>query len=276
MMSDEIRASVIAGTWYPGTEEGLREAIEVYFNKVKEHPIEGEILGLISPHAGYQYSGQVAAYGYKHVIKKSYDVVVVVSPLHQMAAGRYLVSSASYYSTPLGNVAIDKTLIETMRSEIDINIIKYDSEHSLEIQLPFLQVALGDFSLLPIMVGHGDVYGCEDLVSILTQILGEKKALLVASTDLHHIPDYDEVRKKDRDVVEALSSFDLERIRDVFSRFDCSVCGRVPVSIVVDTAKRLGADRLEILHHTTSGDVTGDKTPGQYTVGYLSAAIVCK
>jgi len=276
MMSDEIRASVIAGTWYPGTEEGLREAIEGYFNKVKEHPIEGEILGLISPHAGYQYSGQVAAYGYKHVIKKSYDVVVVVSPLHQMAAGRYLVSSASCYSTPLGNVAIDKTLIETMRSEIGINIIKYDSEHSLEIQLPFLQVALGDFSLLPIMVGHGDVYGCEDLVSILTQILGEKKALLVASTDLHHIPDYDEVRKKDRDVVEALSSFDLERIRDVFSRFDCSVCGRVPVSIVVDTAKRLGADRLEILHHTTSGDVTGDKTPGQYTVGYLSAAIVCK
>lgn len=273
-MSDEIRASVIAGTWYPGTEEELKETIKGYFNRVKQHPIGGEILGLISPHAGYQYSGQVAAYGYKHVSKKSYDVVVVVSPLHQMAVGRYLVSSASYYSTPLGNVGIDKALIEAMRHEIDLKYIKYDGEHSLEIQLPFLQVALGDFSLLPIMVSHGDVYSCEDLVSTLTKNLSGKKALLVASTDLHHIPDYDEVRKKDRDVVEALSSFNLERIRDVFSQIDCSVCGRVPVSIVVDTAKRLGANRLEILHHTTSGDVTGDKTPGQYTVGYLSAVIV--
>jgi len=273
-MNADVRPSVIAGTWYPGNSGQLKKTIEGYFKKVEGAPIQGEIVGLVSPHAGYMYSGQVAAYGYKQVVGKSFDIVVVVSPLHQMAVGRYVVSSASHYETPLGRVPVSKELVQKVAGEVDITFVSQDNEHSLEIQLPFLQYALGDFTLLPLMIGHGNVYDCDDLVKAIVKILKGKKSLLVASTDLHHIANYDEVVRKDRAVVEALSSFDLEKIRETLNRRDCSVCGRVPVSIVVEATQRIGAKKLLVLHQTNSGDVTGEKGFGQYTVGYLSAAIV--
>ena len=273
-MSNEVRPSVIAGTWYPGDGEQLRHTINGYFDKVDYPIIDGEIVGLISPHAGYVYSGQVAAYGYKQLLGKSFDVIIIISPLHQMATGRYIVNSADYYSTPLGNVAIDKELLGKIGEEIDLTTMRVDNEHSLEIQLPFLQVALGDFSLLPFMVGFTDLYDCEDMVEVLSRNLAGKNSLLIASTDLHHISDYNEVRRKDKHVVEALSGFNIETIREVLEPADCSVCGRVPISIVVDVCQRLGANRLEILQSTNSGDVTGDTASGRYTVGYLSAAII--
>ncbi len=273
-MNAEVRSSVIAGTWYPGNSGQLKKTVEGYFKKAEGASIQREIVGLISPHAGYVYSGQVAASGYKQVVGKSFDVVVVVSPLHQMAVGRYVVSSASHYETPLGRVPVSKELVQKVAGEVDITFVSQDNEHSLEIQLPFLQYALGDFTLLPLMIGHGNVYDCDDLVKAIVKILKGKKSLLVASTDLHHIANYDEVVRKDRAVVEALSSFDLEKIRETLNRRDCSVCGRVPVSIVVEATQRIGAKKLLVLHQTNSGDVTGEKGFGQYTVGYLSAAIV--
>jgi len=273
-MDDEVRRSVIAGTWYSGNSELLRKTIEEYFANAEEQSVEGEIIGIISPHAGYSYSGQVAAYGYKQLAGKSIDVVTILSPFHRMPVGRYMVNSASCYETPLGKVPIEKELLKQITEEVGLTFVSQETEHSIEIQLPFLQVALKDFTLLPIMVGLGDVYGCQDIVEALLKVLKGKKSLLVASTDLHHIPDYDEVVKRDKAVVEALSSFDLNRIRKVLSPSDCSVCGKVPVSIVVDVAKRMGTNKLIVLHQTNSGDVTGEKQPGQYTVGYLSAAIV--
>ena len=265
---------MISGTWYPGDRDHLQETIETFFSNVDMPPVEGEIVALISPHAGFSYSGQVAAYGYKQIIGKSYDVVVVISPLHRMAAGLYVSSGASFYQTPLGTIPVERKLLDQMAQHVDLNTVAADNEHSLEIQLPFLQVALKQFSLLPIMVGHGDVYGCEDLVKILVDILKSKKALLVASSDLHHIENYSEVVKKDGAVVKALSNFKLESIKEIFNQDDCSVCGRVPITIVVDAAQRLGANKLVVLKQTNSGDVTGRKSPGEYTVGYLSAALV--
>jgi len=269
-----LRPSVIAGTWYPGTKETLQSTIHAYFQKVKVQQLKGTVLGLISPHAGYPYSGQVAAYGYKQIIGKSIDIVVILSPFHQIPAGRYMTSSATHYSTPLGEVAINKALLEKVSKQIDLTYMKYDNEHSLEIQLPFLQMALKEFSLLPIMVGHDDVYGCEDIVTVLVNTLEEKNMLIIASTDLHHIPDYNEVVRRDKEVVETLANFNLASIRKVLSDPHCSVCGRVPVSIVVDVAQQLGANRCVVLNQTNSGDVTGEKSKGQYTVGYLSAAIL--
>ncbi len=273
-MNHTIRPSVISGTWYPGDWNQLQETIDTFFSHVDIPPVEGEIIALISPHAGYSYSGQVAAYGYKQIIGKKYDVVVVISPLHRMAAGLYVSNSASFYQTPLGEIPVEKKLLDQIAQHVDLNKIAIDNEHSLEIQLPFLQIALKQFSLLPIMVGHGDVYGCEDLVKVLVKILKSKKALLVASSDLHHIEQYSEVVKRDKAVVRALSDFKLESIKEIFNQDDCSVCGRVPITIVVDAAQRLGANKLVVLKQTNSGDVTGNKEAGEYTVGYLSAALV--
>lgn len=273
-MNITVRPSVIAGSWYPGDRKQLQRTIEGYFANVGEPTLGGRIQGLISPHAGYAYSGQVAAYGYKQLVGQTFDIVVVISPMHQMAIDRYLINKSDYYETPLGKIVVEKDLAHLLKEEVGLTTILRDTEHSLEIQLPFLQVALGEFKLLPIMVGHGDVFDCDDIVEAIVKTMKGRDFLLVASTDLHHIDDYNEVVRKDREVVDALSTFHLEKIRDVLARIDCSVCGRVPVSIVLDVTQRMGADKVVVLEQTNSGDVSGRKMPGEYTVGYLSAAIV--
>ena len=273
-MNITVRPSVIAGSWYPGDRKQLQRTIEGYFANVGEPTLGGRIQGLISPHAGYAYSGQVAAYGYKQLVGQTFDIVVVISPMHQMAIDRYLINKSDYYETPLGKIVVEKDLAHLLKEEVGLTTILRDTEHSLEIQLPFLQVALGEFKLLPIMVGHGDVFDCDDIVEAIVKTMKGRDFLLVASTDLHHIDDYNEVVRKDREVVDALSTLHLEKIRDVLARIDCSVCGRVPVSIVLDVTQRMGADKVVVLEQTNSGDVSGRKMPGEYTVGYLSAAIV--
>jgi AmmeMemoRadiSam system protein B len=277
----DVRHSVVAGSWYPGTERQLRKTVQGYLDNVEKEELEGELMGLISPHAGYIYSGQVAAYAYKQLDGTSlrqtqdttYDAVVVISPVHRMPLGRFAITSAAAYETPLGLVKLDGELVSALEEKVRINRVGHDSEHSLEIQLPFLQVALGDFRLLPVMIGESSFEVGEELGTALVEVLRDKKALIVASTDLHHIENYDEVVRRDKVVVDAIASFDMERIKEVLSPWDCSVCGRIPVYAMLTAARALGANKVRILHHTNSGDVTGIRAPGQYTVGYLAAAV---
>jgi AmmeMemoRadiSam system protein B len=219
------------------------------------------------------YSGQTAGYAYRQVEGANYDAVTIVSPLHQMPLGRFATTSAAAYETPLGLVKVEKNLVSALGEKVPINQVGHDGEHSLEIQLPFLQVALGDFDLLPVMIGESSLEAGEELGVALAEVLRDKKALLVASTDLHHIRNYDEVVRRDQVVVDAFASFDMVRIKKVLSPIACSVCGRIAVYAVLTAAKALGANEVRILQHTNSGDVTGSRVPGQYTVGYLAAAV---
>lgn len=274
-MKDNIRRSVFAGTeWYPGDEGELRKTIEEYFSNADTATIPGDIVGIISPHAGYYFSGQTAAYGYKQIMGKSYDFVVVLAPLHSPMPGRYIVNDSEYYETPLGKIPIAKEIIGQLKSSVDLKFIGQDGEHSLEIQLPFLQVALDQFKLLPILLDPRDFSSHANLIDSLAQIVGKHRALIVASTDLHHTHDYRDVERKDKAIVETLVDFDSQRIHDALSQVDCSVCGGVPVTIVVDVSKMMGADKLIVLNQTNSSEVTKQKKIGQWTVGYLSAAIV--
>jgi AmmeMemoRadiSam system protein B len=270
---ENVRRSVVAGSWYPGTERQLQKTVQGYLDNVEKEKLEGEVIGLISPHAGYIYSGQVAAYAYKQLEGASYDVVAVISPVHRVPLGRFAITSAAAYETPLGLVKLDGELVAALEEKVRINRVSHDGEHSLEIQLPFLQVALGDFCLLPVMIGESSFEAGEELGTALAEVLGDKKALVVASTDLHHIQNYDEVVRRDKVVVDAIASFDMARIKEALSPWDCSVCGRIPVYAMLTAARALGANEVRILHHTNSGDVTGIRAPGQYTVGYLAAAV---
>ena len=269
----QVRKSIIAGTWYPGQPEALQRTINDFLSNVEPQPIEGELMGLIAPHAGYSYSGQTAAYAYHQLEGVSYGVVAIVSPVHRMPLGRFAITSAAAYETPLGLVKLDGELVGALEEKVRINRVDHDGEHSLEIQLPFLQVALGDFCLLPVMIGESSLEAGEELGLALAEVLKEKKALMVASTDLHHIENYDEVVRRDKAVVDAIASFDMVRIKEALSPWDCSVCGRIPVYAMLTAARALGANKVRILHHTNSGDVTGFRAPGQYTVGYLAAAV---
>ncbi len=271
-MSHRVRPSLIAGQWYPGDASELRQTVEGYLAQVVRVELPGEPVALISPHAGYAYSGQTAAYAYSQIRDNRYGTVVIVSPLHRVPLGRFAVTEADAYQTPLGEVSVDHDLVDALGEHVSINRVGYDGEHSLEIQLPFLQVALGRFRLLPVMVGASSFEAGRQLGEGLARLLEGKSALLVASTDLHHIDSYREVVRRDQVVVDAVDSFDLDRVREALSPRDCTVCGRIPVYAVLTAAHALGATGAQVLYHTTSGDVTGIRAPGQYTVGYMAAA----
>jgi len=273
-MTANVRSSVISGKWYPGDPGRLKELIQNYINQVDVQLSEGSVMGLVAPHAGYMYSGQVAAYGYKQILGKEYDLVVILSPMHQMYAGDLVVHSADFYETPLGQVPVDKELLLELEKQIELNYVPADGEHSLEIQLPFLQSVLKEFQILPLMMGLSDVSVCREFSDILSKLLMNKNFLMIASTDLHHISDYNEVVKRDKTVFEVLKSYDMKHITTVLSSPGCSVCGRVPLTIMLETLNKMGADQVKILKYSNSGDVTGEKQSGHYTVGYLSAAVI--
>jgi AmmeMemoRadiSam system protein B len=276
--SQDTRRSVIAGSWYPGSEKGLVRAVDEYLAQVDQPQVGGELLGLISPHAGYAYSGQTAAYAYHQLQGRQADIVVVLGPSHRAWVGEYATSAEKAYETPLGAVPLDHGFIGDLGERVPLRRVQGDAEHSLEIQLPFLQRRLGDFRLVPIMMSADDPAVAQRLAAALVEVIGQradegKRTLLVASSDLHHIENYDEVVRRDQPVVDAVEAYDLERLTSLLMAPGCSVCGRIPILAVLHAARGLGADAVRVLHHTNSGDVTGQRRAGQYTVGYMAAAV---
>lgn len=274
-----IRQSVIAGDWYPGQPDVLRRTLKGYLADAEKVELEGELKALISPHAGYAYSGPTAAYAYKQLENgHAFDTVAVLSPLHQAYLGRFAVTKASHYETPLGLVEVDAELVEALGKEVTLNRAGFDGEHSLEIQLPFLQQVLGTFTLLPVMLGEPltsdrGLTACRELSAALAKLMRDRKALIVASTDLSHLYDYDDVVRHDRVMVELVERFDIEGLARALIEGRCHACGGAPVVTTLLTAQALGANRATVLHYTNSSDVTGNRRPGSYIVGYMAAAI---
>lgn len=277
--ASDIRQSVIAGSWYPGQPDVLRRTLEGYLADAKKVELEGEVRALISPHAGYAYSGPTAAYAYKQLEDgPTFETVAVLSPLHQAYLGRFAVTKAGYYETPLGLIEVDAELVEALGKEVTLNRVGFDGEHSLEIQLPFLQQVLGTFTLLPVMLGESltserSLATCRELSEALANVLRDRKALIVASTDLSHLYDYNDVVRHDRVMTELVERFDIEGLARALMEGRCHACGGAPVVAALLTAQALGANRAKVLHYTNSGDVTGNRRPGSYTVGYMAAAI---
>jgi AmmeMemoRadiSam system protein B len=274
-----IRQSVIAGNWYPGQADVLRRTLEGYLADAEKVKLKGKLKALVSPHAGYAYSGPTAAHAYKQLENgQVFDTVAILSPSHQAYLGRFAVTKADYYETPLGLVEVDAELVEALGKEVTLNRVGFDGEHSLEIQLPFLQQVLGDFTLLPVMLGESMSIGrglaaCRELSAALAKLLRDRKALIVASTDLAHLYDYNDVVRHDRVVIELVERFEIEGLARAFIEGRGQACGGAPVVTALLAAQALGANRAKVLHHTNSGDVTGNRRPGSYTVGYMAVAI---
>lgn len=275
--SRTTRRSVIAGSWYPGSERSLARTVDDYFAHADQPPVAGELLGLVSPHAGYAYSGQTAAYAYRQLQGRQVDTVVVMGPSHRAWVGDYAASVEDAYETPLGLVPLDHAFVEELAGRVSLRRVQGDAEHSLEIQLPFLQRQLAEFRLVPIMMSADEPQAAQRLASALVEVIRRRltegqHTLLVASSDLHHIENYDEVVLHDQAVVDAIAAFDLPTLTSLLMAPHCSVCGRMPILTMLHAAKALGADAVKVLHHTNSGDVTGERRAGQYTVGYMAAA----
>lgn len=268
----EYRNSIHAGTWYPGKEKDLREEIAGYLKNARS-TITGEIYGLISPHAGYVYSGPVAAFSYKQVENKTYDLVVVIGPSHQYGFHGASVDTVQGRKTPLGTIEYD---LESVRKLLKAGkIITYEpmaheQEHSVEIQMPFLQVALKKFKTVEIVMGTQDNETCKALASAIVKAAKGKKTLLVASSDLSHYHAQAAAEKLDGLVLDAVKKYDPELLGRRLIRDSCEACGGGPMITVMLAAREMGATAAGILNYATSGNTSGDFSQ---VVGYLSAAL---
>ncbi|MBM4271741.1 MAG: AmmeMemoRadiSam system protein B [Deltaproteobacteria bacterium] len=270
-VSGDIRKSVIAGTWYPGSSRVLRADIEHYFHNVPDVVIDGKIIGLVAPHAGYMYSGQVAAYAYKVIRGIVFDAVIVIGPSHRTHFRGVSVYDRGGYETPLGVVPVD---VDLARSIIEQNeLISYMpaahlQEHSIEIQLPFLQVALGGVRFVPLMMGDQSKEVCEVLSESIWRAVSDRKVLIVGSSDLSHFYSYERAVKLDSVVLGHIEKMDHSALLKDLDNDVCEACGGGPIIVTIMVSKKLGADRAGLLKYANSGDVTGD-TKG--VVGYASA-----
>lgn len=277
--SQDVREPEVAGMFYPGDSTELSQMIEQYLAKT-EKTVDGEILGLVSPHAGYVYSGPVAAWSYKQVEGKSYDVVVVVAPSHFEYFSGSSVYSGKYYQTPLGNIPVAEELAKELAasdSRIKLSDAGHDpgrngqAEHSLEVQLPFLQSTLGDFQLLPIVMAEQTMANTEHLGDALVKVLKGKKALIVASSDLSHYHSYDDAYKLDETLIDFFADFEFKKILEGCEARKIEACGYGPIAVMMYTCSKLGYNKTKVLKYATSGDVpVGEKSQ---VVGYLSGAV---
>lgn len=269
--SSSVRHSVIAGSWYPGNAKQLRAMIDEFLHNVPAQKLEGELVGLIAPHAGYIYSGQVAAYAYAQLRGRTFSRAVVVSPVHRIYPGRFAVTDKAFYETPFGLVPVDKELLQAIEQHITLNRVSQDMEHSLEIQLPFLQHLLGDFALTPIMMGEQDWESAMELGEALAKAIDKEPILLVASTDLSHFHRYEIAVRLDQLVLDHITAYDPEGLARTLAMQKAEACGGGPVMAVMVAAQKLGANRAVLLKYMNSGDVTGDRSS---VVGYAAVALL--
>jgi AmmeMemoRadiSam system protein B/AmmeMemoRadiSam system protein A len=267
----EIREPAVAGAFYPDEPEILSRDVKKYLENSNKEKIEGDIVALISPHAGYMYSGQVAAYAYKLVEGRAFDAVVVVGPSHRALFKGASLYDRGGYRTPLGVVPIDTELSKKMmerRKEIQFLPEAHSQEHSLEVQIPFLQVVLKSFKLIPIvMEPYWSWESCQYLGSAIAETVRGKNVLLVASSDLSHFHSYDEAVRLDKIVLNHIERFDPEGLNRDLKGGRCEACGGGPIISIMLAAKMLGANHGKVLKYANSGDVTGDRSR---VVGYAA------
>jgi AmmeMemoRadiSam system protein B/AmmeMemoRadiSam system protein A len=271
MRMKEIREPVVAGSWYPGRPDVLLKDIRGYLEKAKSEKVEGKLVAIVSPHAGYEYSGQVAAHVYKLIEEKSFDSVVVVAPSHRALFKGVSIYPQGGFRTPLGvvpiNVELSKKMMEK-RKEIQFIPEAHAQEHSLEIQLPFLQTVLKSFTLVPIvMEPYWSWEACQSLGKAIAETVSGRNVLLIASSDLSHFHSYDKAVQLDRIVLNHIERFDPEGLNRDLKQGRCEACGGGPILSIMLAAKSLGANKGKVIKYLNSGDVTGDRSR---VVGYAA------
>jgi AmmeMemoRadiSam system protein B/AmmeMemoRadiSam system protein A len=272
----QTRKPAVAGQFYPGDPVALSRQITGFFKNAKKELIVGDVVALMVPHAGYDYSGQVAAYAFKLLEGLSFETVVVISPTHVVPFRGASVYNGGAYETPLGTIPADTLAagkIADASDVISLSAVGHSSggmrgEHSLEVELPFLQTVLGTFKLVAIVMGDQDWSTCEALGNALAKSLEGKSALIVASSDLSHFHPYNEAIRLDKVVQDDVAAFDPQELFSDLSSGACEACGGGPVVAAMLAARGLGADKSKVLKYANSGDVTGDRSG---VVGYMAA-----
>lgn len=271
---DRTRQPAVAGMFYDGDQTRLRNHVDKLLDDAESLKLPGRIRGLVSPHAGYVYSGPAAAVGYKALRGSTFDAVILVGPSHREFFDGASLYPGDAFRTPLGDVEINKDIRDSLAGQselLGLSDTGHRNEHCLEVQLPFLQRVLGDFSFVPIIIGNQRREICLAVGEAIARVSGRKNLLLVASSDLSHYHTYESAVGLDRQVIDRVEAFDEVELMRQLEGDRIEACGGGPVVTVMRAAKLLGANRGQVLYYCNSGDITGDKTA---VVGYLSAAFL--
>lgn len=287
----EVRKPVVAGQFYPQDSKELKNTIKGYFDNVKSLPeTKGEILGIISPHAGYIFSGQVASYSYKFLSQYKIEnpIIILIGQSHNYRLNKPALYPKGSFLTPLGEVQIEEKFVEELLKEKDC----FESlpqahipEHSLEVQIPFLQYIYSKFTIVPILVSSYDYnYATkisQKLVDVIKKYPAARKILIVCSTDMSHYPKYEDAVKIDNKAIEVLKLYDAKKYfeeipkleKEKIQNLHCVFCADTAVGISLITTKLLGGNKIEILKYANSGDIAFYREKSR-VVGYLAAAFI--
>jgi AmmeMemoRadiSam system protein B len=273
-MEGKIRFSAVAGQFYPGEKEELNQMIDEFLKNAKVPKIEGEIFGILVPHAGYIFSGPVAAYSYKAIQGKKFDTVILIGDSHYEYFDGVSVWDRGEWETPLGRVKVDEELAKKILNFSKRFFVKDSAhlfEHSLEVQIPFLQKVLKNFKILSLIFGSEDK-DWKELAKSILKLMEKKKILIVASTDLSHYPPYEVAIEADKKTIEGILSSDpekfkekVENLKKFFPDVDTFACAQDTIKTILEISKNLRG-KAKLLKYQNSGDtIYGEKSQ---VVGY--------
>ncbi|MDI6786149.1 MAG: AmmeMemoRadiSam system protein B [bacterium] len=273
LLSEDIRTPVFKGKYYHRSTPVLRRDVDYFLSNCQKRIIHGKILGFIIPHGKYKTSGQTAAYAYQLLRERKIDTVIIIGPSHNMIFPGISIYAKDYYSTPLGKVPVNTKLAEKLILENDFITYIPDAhlkEHSIEVQIPFLQRTLQDFQILPILIGNNE----EDYYPLLTEALlkhiKDQNIILIASGNLSHYRSYFDATLVDRKTIKHIEEFNVEDLSSKFKNKECETCAKNSILTTMLTCQKLGADKIKLLKYTNSGEITGIQWK---TVGYASFAL---
>lgn len=284
------RATAVAGMFYPDNTTELRALIDQSFSnqrfgpgKVRSSTLSAnnqdrKIYGIVSPHAGYIYSGAIAANGFYEVASVNFRDVIMVGPNHYGIGSWVAGMREGTWETPLGEVQVNSQMADEIKKRsaaLDFDDYAHSRDHCLEVQLPFLQYVKQDFKIVPVVLVSQNRDIALDLGNAISQTVMEMNALdstlLLASSDFTHYEPNSEAHKKDGELIKTILSLDVSRFYTILERMNISACGYGAIATMMVAAKNLGATRGELLKYATSGDVTGDVGA---VVGYSSIVFV--
>jgi AmmeMemoRadiSam system protein B len=264
-----VRPSPLAGRWYPAQPAQLAQNIDRYLDDAPPPDVPGRVIGLLAPHAGHYYSGPVAACAYKAARDLAVDVVAVLGPSHYPYAAPLLTTGHDAYETPLGTVPVDRSALSAFTARVPTHAVQRDSEHAIEIELPFLQRTLQPgFALLPLALIDQSLDAAQAIGRALAEVLADRRTLLVASSDLSHFYPQPTAHTLDHTLLDAVEAFDPAAVIEAEHQGTGFACGRGALAAVMIAARLLGADAAQVVGYATSGDTTGDMSQ---VVGYGAA-----
>ncbi len=267
-----IRKPAVAGMFYPSGSQKLKDEIELLLSVSDPKENIENVFGIISPHAGYIYSGRTAAYGFNLLKNKNIKTVVIISPSHREYFPGISIYDGDGYETPLGFVPVNQEMtikIISKAKSIFRSSKGHRDEHAIEVQIPFLQTVLNDFSIVPIVMGDQSSIYVNELADMLADSVDEN-TVIVSSSDLSHYYTHEEANRLDSVIEERINDFDFNSLQKDFDLRNCEACGGGPILSMMKAANKLNKKHSKVLHRTDSAYTSGDYSQ---VVGYLSAVI---